>query len=247
MDKLIYTAMSGASHTLQQQAAVSQNLANTNTPGFRAAINSFRAVPLVGDGLATRTFVVDSTAGADFTEGVMEPTGRALDIAVNGRGWIAVQTADGKEAYTRNGSLQVTQNGLLQTRSGLNVQGDAGTITVPPDTQVTIAQDGTISPVAQGNQADGAVAIGRIKLTNPPQNVMVRGDDGLFRSNTGQPAEADAGVTLVNGFLESSNVNAVEAMVNMISLARQFETQMKMLSTADSDARQAAKILSING
>ena len=245
MDKLIYTAMSGASHTLQQQAAVSQNLANTNTPGFRAQINSFRAVPLVGEGLATRTFVVDSNAGADFTQGVMEPTGRALDIAVNGQGWIAVQGKDGQEAYTRNGSLQVNQNGLLQTRSGLNVLGDAGPITVPPDTQVTIAQDGTISTVAQGNQAGEAVVLGRIKLTNPPQNEMTRGDDALFRSS--KPAVAEAGVAVVSGYLESSNVNAVEAMVNMISLARQFETQMKMLSTADSDARQAAKILSMNG
>ena len=245
MDKLIYTAMSGASHTLQQQAAVSQNLANTNTPGFRAQINSFRAVPLVGEGLPTRTFVVDSNAGADFTEGVMEPTGRALDIAVNGQGWIAVQGKDGQEAYTRNGSLQVNQNGLLQTRSGLNVLGDAGPITVPPDTQVTIAQDGTISTVAQGGQAGEAVVLGRIKLTNPPQKEMTRGEDALFRSS--KPAVAEAGVNVVSGYLESSNVNAVEAMVNMISLARQFETQMKMLSTADSDARQAAKILSMNG
>ena len=245
MDKLIYTAMSGASHTLQQQAAVSQNLANTNTPGFRAQINSFRAVPLVGDGLATRTFVVDSNAGADFSEGVMQPTGRALDIAVNGQGWIAVQGKDGQEAYTRNGSFQINQNGLLQTRSGLNVLGDAGPITVPPDTQVTIAQDGTISTVAQGNQAGEAVVLGRIKLTNPPQKEMTRGEDALFRSS--QPVAAEAGVTVVSGYLESSNVNPVEAMVNMISLARQFETQMKLLSTADTNARQAAKLLSLNG
>ena len=245
MDKLIYTAMSGASHTLQQQAAVSQNLANTNTPGFRAQINSFRAVPLVGDGLATRTFVVDSNAGADFSEGVMQPTGRALDIAVNGQGWIAVQGKDGQEAYTRNGSFQINQNGLLQTRSGLNVLGDAGPITVPPDTQVMIAQDGTISTVAQGNQAGEAVVLGRIKLTNPPQKEMTRGEDALFRSS--QPVAAEAGVTVVSGYLESSNVNPVEAMVNMISLARQFETQMKLLSTADTNARQAAKLLSMNG
>src|SRR3989339_1915418 len=164
MDKLIYTAMTGASHTLQQQAAVSQNLANTNTPGFRAAINTFRAVPLVGEGLATRAFVVDSTAGADFSEGVMEPTGRPLDVAVNGKGWIAVQTADGKEAYTRNGSLQSTAAGLLQTRNGLNVQGDDGPITLPPDTQVTVAQDGTISTVPLANQPGSSVVIGRIKL-----------------------------------------------------------------------------------
>lgn len=246
MDKLIYTAMTGASHTLQQQAAVSQNLANTNTPGFRAAINTFRAVPLVGEGMATRAFVVDSTAGADFSEGVMEPTGRPLDVAVNGKGWIAVQTADGKEAYTRNGSLQTTASGLLQTRNGLNVQGDEGPLTLPPDTQVTVAQDGTISTVPLANQPNSSVVIGRIKLVNPPQNMLVRGDDGLFRNQDGQPAEADAGVAVMSGFLESSNVNAVEAMVNMIALARQFDTQMKMLTTADNNARQASKILSLN-
>lgn len=246
MDKLIYTAMTGATHTLQQQAAVSQNLANTNTPGFRAAINTFRAVPLVGEGLATRSFVVDSTAGADFSEGAMEPTGRPLDVAVNGQGWIAVQTADGQEAYTRNGSLQMTPGGLLQTRNGLNVQGDDGPITLPPDTQVTIAQDGTISTVALANQPNSAVVVGRIKLVNPPQNMMMRGDDGLFRNRDGKPADASAGVSVMSGFLESSNVNAVEAMVNMIALARQFDTQMKMLTTADSNARQASKILSVN-
>src|SRR3990170_786126 len=133
MDRLIYTAMTGASHVLQQQAAVSENLANASTPGFRAALNTFRAVPLVGEGLPTRTFVVDSTAGADFAPGIMQSTGRNLDVAVQGQGWIAVQMEDGSEAYTRNGSFQLTPNGILQTRNGLNVTGDAGPITIPPD------------------------------------------------------------------------------------------------------------------
>lgn len=243
MDKLIYTAMTGASHTLQQQAAVSQNLANTNTPGFRAAINTFRAVPLTGEGLPTRTFVVDSTAGADFSQGVMQPTGRPLDVAVNGPGWIAVQTRDGQEAYTRNGSFQVTPGGLLQTRNGLNVQGDAGPITLPPDAQVTIAKDGTVSALPPDGQA---VVVGRIKLTNPEQNMLLRGDDGLFRSRDGNPAEADVNVNVASGFLEGSNVNAVEAMVSMISLARQFDMQMKLLTHADNNARQASKILGNN-
>ncbi len=246
MDKLIYTAMTGASHTLQKQAAVSHNLANTNTPGFRAAINTFRAVPLIGEGLATRAFVVDSTAGADFSQGVMQPTGRALDIAVSGSGWIAVTAKDGQEAYTRNGSLQVSPGGLLQTRSGLNVAGDAGPITLPPDSQVNIAQDGTIYAYPQGEQAGAAVVVGRIKLTNPPQNMLVRGEDGLFRGNDGNPFGPDANMKVLAGHLEGSNVNAVEALVNMISLARQFDTQIKMLTTADSNARQASKLLSVN-
>lgn len=246
MDRLIYTAMTGASHILQQQAAVSENLANNHTPGFRAAINTFRAVPLVGEGMPTRTFVVDSTAGADLTPGSLEPTGRSLDIAVDGKGWIAVQGADGKEAYTRNGSFQVTENGILQTRSGLNVLGDAGQLTLPPNTEVTIAKDGTISTVPSGTKPVGVVTVGRIKLTNPPEDQMVRGDDGLFRTRNGTPADADSNVTVVVGNLESSNVNTVEAMVNMITLARQFDTHMKMLQTADNNAKSASSLLNIN-
>jgi flagellar basal-body rod protein FlgF len=247
MDRLIYTAMTGASHTLQQQAAVSQNLSNTNTPGFRAAIDTFRSVPLVGEGLATRAFVVDSTSGTDFTPGVMQPTGRSLDVALDGKGWLAVQDANGNEAYTRSGSFQVLPNGILQTRGGLNVMGDAGPITIPPDTEVSIAKDGTISTVPTTNQKNGVVVVGRLKLTNPPEEQLVRGEDGLFRTKDGQPAAADIKVTVVSGNLESSNVNMVESMVNMITLARQFDTQMKMLQTADNNAKQASTLLSING
>ncbi|MFA5825141.1 MAG: flagellar basal-body rod protein FlgF [Gallionellaceae bacterium] len=246
MDRLIYTAMTGASHILQQQAAVSENLANNNTPGFRAAINTFRAVPLVGEGLPTRVFVVDSTAGADFTPGSVEPTGRDLDIAIDGKGWIAVQGADGKEAYTRNGSFQVTTNGILQTRSGLNVLGNNGPITLPPNTEVTIAKDGTISTVPTGIKPAEVVTVGRIKLTNPAEDQMVRGDDGMFRTRDGNAADADGKVSVIVGNLESSNVNAVEAMVSMITLARQFDTQMKMLQTADNNAKSASSLLNIN-
>lgn len=246
MDRLIYTAMTGAAHTLQQQASVAQNLANVNTPGFRAAINTFRAVPLVGEGLPTRTFVVDSTAGADFAPGVMQSTGRSLDMAVQGKGWIAVQFEDGSEAYTRNGSLQLTPEGILQTRNGLNVVGDAGPIAIPPDTEVSIAKDGTISTVPSGPKPSQVVVVGRIKLVNPPEDMMVRGDDGLFRLRDGNPAEADVNVTVASGNLESSNVNTVEAMVSMISLARQFDMHMKMLQSADNNSSRATSILAVN-
>jgi flagellar basal-body rod protein FlgF len=190
--------------------------------------------------------VVDSVAGADFTPGSMEPTGRELDVAIDGKGWIAVQGADGKEAYTRNGSFQVTTNGILQTRSGLNVLGDAGPITLPPNTEVSIAKDGTISTVPSGTQPAEVVRVGRLKLTNPPESEMSRGDDGLFRMRSGGAADADGKVTVVSGNLESSNVNAVEAMVSMITLARQFDTQMKMLQTADNNAKAASQLLNIN-
>lgn len=247
MDRLIYTAMTGASHVLQQQAAVSENLSNASTPGFRAVLNTFRAVPLVGEGLPTRTFVVDSTAGADFTPAAYQATGRELDVAVQGPGWIAVQGPDGKEAYTRNGSFQVTPNGVLQTRTGLNVLGDGGPITIPPDTEVTFAKDGTLSTVPSGAQPTSVVVVGRLKLVNPEPAQLDRGGDGLFRLKDGNTAPADNNVEVVPGSLEGSNVNTVEAMVNMISLARKFDMQMKMLQTADSNARQASQIMNVAG
>ncbi|PJC04903.1 MAG: flagellar basal-body rod protein FlgF [Gallionellales bacterium CG_4_9_14_0_8_um_filter_55_61] len=247
MDRLIYTAMTGASHVLQQQAAVSENLANTSTPGFRASLNTFRAVPLVGEGLATRTFVVDSTAGSDFTPRPLQPTGRPLDVAVNGTGWITVQGADGKEAYTRNGSLQISSSGVLQTRNGQEVLGEGGPITLPPGDQLTFAKDGTISIVPSGSKASTVTVVGRLKLVNPERALLERGGDGLFRNKDGSVAQADAKTEIVSGNLEGSNVNTVEMMVNMISLARKFDMQMKMLQSADNDAKQASSIMSIAG
>ncbi len=245
MDRLIYTAMTGASQVLQQQAAVAENLANANTTGFRAELDTFRAVPIVGEGLATRTFVVDSTSGADFTPGVLHQTGRTFDVAVQGKGWLAVRTRDGKEAYTRNGNLQVSAGGVLQTGSGLNVVGERGPLTIPPGTDVTIAKDGTISTVPSGSQPASVVIVGRMKLVNPPDQQLDRGADGMFRLKTGKAASADAKVGIVSGSLEDSNVNPVEAMVNMISLSRKFDMQMKMLQTADTNAQQATQILNV--
>lgn len=247
MDRLIYTAMTGASHVLKQQASVAENLANANTPGFRATLDTFRAVPLVGEGLATRAFVVDSTAGADFSPGVLQQTSRVLDVAVEGAGWFAVQGADGKEAYTRNGSFQLSPNGVLQTTSGMSVVGDAGPLSIPPDTEVTIARDGTISTVPSGSNATSVVVVGTMKLVNPDPALMERGSDGLFRTRDGSTASADVSVQIVSGSIEGSNVNTVEAMVSMIALARKFDMQMKMLQTADTNEQRATQILNVNG
>lgn len=247
MDRLIYTAMTGATQTLHRQATVSHNLANVNTPGFRASVDALRSVPLQGEGLPTRTFVADATEGSDFRPGVIQQTGRELDIALDGKGWIAVLDAQGNEAYTRNGSLQIQPNGILQTRNGLTVLGDAGPLTIPEDTEITIARDGTLSTVPSTTQKAGVVVVGRIKLTNPAEDQLVRGEDGLFRTRDGNPAEADAGVTVVSGGLEGSNVNTVDALVSMIALARQFDMQMKLLQTADQNAARAGSLLNING
>lgn len=247
MDRLIYTAMTGAKHILEKQATTSHNLANATTTGFRAQLDTFRAVPVQGAALPTRAFVVDSTVGSDFAPGAIQQTGRDLDVAVQGKGWIAVQLEDGSEAYTRNGSLKLNENGVLQTQRGEQVMGDGGPISIPPDVSISVGKDGTVTSIATGFKPGAATVLGRIKLVNPPEESMVRGDDGLFRLKEGGEADADANVALVGGALEGSNVNVVEAMVDMISLARQFEMQMNLLKNAESNETKAAQLLSLAG
>jgi len=244
MDRVIYIAMTGAREVTRQQAAISHNLANVSTHGFRQELNVFRALPVVGEGARTRAFVLETTPRTDFTQGVLQQTERPLDVALRGPGWIAVQGADGQEAYTRMGHLQVSQNGILQTTNGLTVLGDAGPITVPPDQDILIGKDGTISTVPVGRDLNAVVIVGRIKLTNPNEADLLRGDDGLFRLKSGQPAPADANVTLVAGALEASNVNPAEALVNMVSLARQFDMNMRVLRAAQDNEGSANKVLS---
>ena len=246
MDKLIYIAMTGAKHTLWQQAAVTHNLANAVTTGYRAETNAFRALPVFGDGSPTRAFVVDSTTGANFAPGAVQHTGRDLDVALQGGGWIAVQAPDGAEAYTRNGSLQIGPNGQLQTRNGLPVLGDSGPIAIPPDTDITVAKDGTVSTVPIGQNLNAVTAVGRIKLVNPAEADLVRGADGLFRVQGGATAPADAGVKLISGALEASNVSVVDSLVGMISLARQFDMQVKLLQSAEANDTKASQVMNLN-
>jgi len=235
--------MTGANHTLNQQATVAHNLANAATTGFRSENNAFRAVPVYGDGLPTRAFVVDSTVNADFTPGALQTTGRDLDVAIQGSGWIAVQLDNGEEAYTRNGNLQVSPNGILLTQNGLKVKGDGSTISVPPETRITIGVDGTVSAVPITPQPNTVAVVGRIKLVNPAEENLIKGTDGLFRLKDGGVAQIDAKVKLVDGTLEGSNVNVVHEMVSMIALARQFDMQMKMLENAQQNAQQASEIM----
>lgn len=243
MDRLIYIAATGAKQVMEQQSTTSHNLANLNTTGFRAQMDSFRSVPVQGPSLPTRSYVLDATTGADFAQGVVQQTGNPLDVAIKGSGWIAMQAADGSEVYTRNGSLQVSDAGVLVGERGLAVAGDGGPITLPPEGRVAIAPDGTVSTMdARGV----STAVGRIRLVNPANGELQRGDDGLFRTKGGQPAQADAAVTLAPGSLEGSNVNAVEAMVGMIALGRAFELQMSLLKNAESNEAKASQILSMN-
>lgn len=246
MDRIIYTAMSGANAAAHRQAVLSNNLANVSTNGFRAELSTYRAVPVRGDGATTRVFATEATAGHLDQPGPAQRTGRDLDVMPQGKAWFAVQGLDGNEAYTRNGAFEVSPTGDLTTGNGLLVLSDGGApINVPPGAQVSFGFDGTVSAKVAGLPPS---VIGRLKLATPtPEAPLRRGDDGLFRAAGGDVLPNDANARLMVGVLEGSNVNAIEAMVGMIQTARQFETQMRLLQTAESNDRSASQLLSLQG
>jgi flagellar basal-body rod protein FlgF len=241
MDRLIYLSMSGAKAAMQRQDVLAGNLANVSTVGFRAELAAFRAVPVQGSGASTRAYVLETTVGTSFEPGTVTPTARNLDVAMKGNAWLAIQGLDGTEAYTRAGALDVDAQGQLVTRGGLPVLGDGGPITVPANSEISIASDGTISARGTGGRS---TTVGRLKLVTPENpNDLARGADGLFRAAQGD-LSADTTARLQDGALEGSNVSAVETMVSMISASRQFEQQMKLLQNAEKQDQSAAKLLS---
>lgn len=245
MDRLVFTALSGARQVVQRQDAIAQNLANASTSGYRAAMFAARAVPAGAEPGQARVFAQEGSTGTDFTGGPLMQTGRELDVAPQLHAWIAVQGGDGREAYTRAGALQIDAAGILRAPGGFAVLGDGGPIEIPQDTQITIAPDGTVSAIPATGAKNAVVSVGRIKIASLDPKGIVRGDDGLFRTADGKPAELDDQARLRSGTLEASNVNVVESMVGMIGAARQFEMQMRMISTADNNARSAAQLLTL--
>lgn len=239
MDRLIYLSMAGAKATMQRQEVLANNLANVSTTGFRAELQAFRAVPVQGDGASTRVYALESTVGHNEQGGVVQSTGRPLDVAMKGNAWLAVQALDGTEAYTRAGALDVDAEGNLVTANGLPVQGEGGPITLPAGATPTIAPDGSVS-AAVGNTPPQV--IGRLKLVTA-EAPLTRGTDGLFRAADGQDLAGDPAARLQDGALEGSNVSAVETMVAMISAARQFEQQMKALQGAEQRDQAGQRLL----
>jgi flagellar basal-body rod protein FlgF len=241
MDRLIYLAMAGAKATMQRQDVLAHNLANASTTGFRAEMQAFRAVPVRGDGASTRVYALESTIGYDDRAGPTQTTGRALDVAPQGKAWLAVQSLEGTEAYTRAGALQVSAEGQLVTPSGLPVLGDGGPIAVPAGATLEVASDGTITATTANGRP---TPVGRLKLVTP-EVPLERGADGLFRAGGPDAADlpADPTARLQSGALEGSNVSAVETMVSMIAAARQFEQQMKVLQGAEQREQGATKLL----
>ncbi|OIQ25526.1 flagellar basal body rod protein FlgF [uncultured Vibrio sp.] len=246
MDRTLYLAMSGAKQNMQALQLRANNLANVSTTGFRADLAQARSMQAYGEGLPTRVFSMTERPGQNFAQGSVITTGRDLDVTIQGDGWISVLDKTGQEGLTRNGNLKVDQNGLLTNSSGHLVLGEFGApITLPiPISKVEIGNDGTISVVPQGAPADAMEIVDRIKLTQTNNRSLFKDINGLFRSKEPNAAyEADANVKLLTGAVEGSNVNAVGEMTSLIDLQRQFEMQVKMMSTAEEMDKSSDSLL----
>ncbi len=249
MDKSLYIAMTGANHNMLAQTSHANNLANVNTNGFKADLEQARSMAVYyGDGLPTRAYALTEKPATDFTEGSLNQTGRDLDVAIEGAGFIAVQTPEGQEAYTRSGNLYVDSLGMLRTGNGLPVLGNGGPVAIPESDKVEIGLDGNITVIPQGQGPQAPVVVDRIKLVNPDLQTLSKTPDGLFSVLEGDgPLPPDANVRLVSGFLEGSNVNAVSELTSILSLSRQYELQVKLMANAKEMSQSSAKLLQMNG
>jgi flagellar basal-body rod protein FlgF len=246
VDKMLYVAMTGASQNTLAQRAHANNLANLSTNGFRRDFEQARSMPVFGDSLPARAYAMTERPATDFTPGALQETGRDLDIAIEGEGWIAVQTPQGGEAYVRTASLKIDAVGILRAGNDLPVMGNAGPVVIPPEQKVEIGRDGTISIRALGENPNVMAEVDRIKLVKPDLQQMEKGLDGMIHHKSGQPVDADATVQVVSGFQETSNVNAVAEMTSMLALSRQFELHIKMMRTAEDDAAAMTKVMQIS-
>lgn len=243
MDKALYIGMTGASQMMRAQSIHANNLANVSTTGFRADLAQSRAMQVFGEGMPSRVYSMTENPGTDFQPGPLNQTGNSLDVAVQGEGWLAVLAEDGSEAYTRAGDLQVNTFGELQTGNGLPVLGNNGPVVLPPHEKIEVGSDGTISIRELGQGPEVLAALDRLKLVNPDNGDLVKGTDGLMRRTDGAVEPADGEVSVVSGYLEGSNVDAVSAMVDMISLSRQYEMNIKMMQTAQQNSEASARLL----
>ena len=246
MDKYLYVAMTGASQNALAQKALANNLANISTNGFQRDLEQARSMPVFGDSFPARAFALSERPATDFTPGALVETGRDLDVAVQGNGWLAVQAPDGSEAYVRTASMNVDALGILRAGNGMPIMGNGGPIAVPPQQQIEVGEDGTISIRAMGEGPRVMAEVDRIKMVQPDLKNMTKGLDGLIHTKDGQPAVADANVRVVSGFLEASNVNAVDEMTSVLALAKQFELHIKMMNTAKEDDQAMTRVLSIS-
>lgn len=245
MDKALYISMTGASQVMRAQAVHANNMANASTTGFRADLAQARSMQVYGVGMPSRVYSMTENPGTNFTHGALQQTGNNLDLAIDGEGWIAVQAPDGSEAYTRAGDLKVGVFGELMTGNGLPVLGNGGPVVLPQFESIEVGEDGTISVRELGQAAAVMASVDRIKLVNPMDADLIKGADGLMRRRDGTETAPDAAVRVVSGYLESSNVNVVDAMVEMISMTRNYEMNIKLMQTVQQNSEASARLLQI--
>ena len=239
--------MTGARENMYAQQAHANNLANATTTGFKSDFEQARAMRVLGDGFESRVYSMSERPGTDLDSGTLMQTGRDLDVAVAGDGWLAVQGPNGNEVYTRNGSLQINAANQLVTGSGLPVIGaGGGPIVIPPAENITIGNDGTITIRPIGESAVEIALVDQIKLVQPEQGQLFKGRDGFMHTDNDVPLAANPNVQVRAGYLEASNVNAISELTSMISLQRQFEMQVKMMKTAEENSSAAAEVLSMS-
>ncbi len=247
MSDSLYVATSGLRETMIAQSVHSNNLANLRTPGFRADLYNAQSLSLNGEnGLQTKAYATHSDNTVDLRPGPIIATGNDLDVAIDGEGLLAVLGPDGQEAYTRAGNLKIGNNGQLLTGGGHVVQGAGGPIALPPAQKIEFGKDGTISIVPQGS-TDGALSVvNQLKLVSHQDVKLVKNEHGLLRAENNQPLPISNDVSVTSGALEGSNVNPIESMVSIISLARQFEVQLKLANNSKENSNYVAQLLQNN-
>ena len=240
MDRVIYTSLSAMRGSSARQTAIANNLANAQTPGFRADMAEAQSLWLKGEGFDTRAVASEEVLGADMAAGTITQTGRDLDVAVQGDALLVVQAKNGEEAYTRRGDLQLSPSGLLTTGDGHPVQGAQGPVTIPPADSIKIDQEGRIFVVPAGGDPENPQEVDRLRMATPAGSDVVKGIDGLFRVKGGGILPDDPEARLVTRSIEGSNVAATTALVEMIEASRSWDTQLKMITDArDMDSATA--------
>ena len=234
MNKLLDLAAFGARETSLAQAVNSHNLANANTPGFRKDLALYSG-PRVTSGLKTEV---------DLSVGQVQTTGNPLDVAINGEGYFVIEDGQGGLAYSRRGDFRVDADGFLTNGAGYRVLGQGGTINVPPYSEINVGEDGVISLRPIGAEANALAEVGRLQLVKAePGQVMRKTPDGLLRSANALFESPE--VKVVSGALEGSNVNVIDSLVTMIDLARRFETQVKLMQSAEENRNSLNQIMKL--
>ncbi len=247
MDKVLYVAMTGARENMLAQQVHANNLANATTTAFKSDLEQARAMRVLGDGYESRVYSMSERPGTNLESGTLMETGRDLDFAIDGDGWLAVRGPDGNEVYTRNGGLQINAANQLVTGSGLPVLGNGDIpIVIPPAENIFIGNDGTITIRPLGENAAEVALVDQLKLVRPQEGELFKGRDGFMHTDNDVPLPQALDVRVRSGYLEASNVNAVSDLTAMISLSRQFEMQVKMMKTAEENSSAAAKILQMS-